>query len=136
MGLLKEALKKGKNVVKKVKEDIKDKKSKAYLKKREKEHIETKTDSSGLKTYRTPEESKKIAANIAKNKKTTSTAERIKSDALPPHYGAPYPNKNMPLKEKIKRLKQMDERGYKTGGPVKKSIDGIATKGFTRAKHR
>jgi len=25
---------------------------------------------------------------------------------------------------------------YKHGGPVKKTIDGIATKGFTRAKHR
>ena len=96
MGLFTKVLQKGEKVVKKVKEDIKDKKSKAYLKKREKEHIESDTDSSGLKKYRTPEERKRIAANIAKNKKTTSTAERIKSGALPPHYGAPYPNKNMP----------------------------------------
>ena len=132
MGVITEGLKIGKKFLK----NRKDKKSKAYLKKREKEHIESEILPSGLRKSRTPEERKRIAANIAKNKKTTSTAERIKSGALPPHYGAPYPNKNMPLKEKIKRLKQMDERGYKTGGPVKKSIDGIATKGLTRAKHK
>jgi len=94
MGVITEGLKIGKKFLK----NRKDKKSKAYLKKREKEHIETETLPSGLKKYRTPEESKKIADNIAKNRK---------------------------------------EMGYKTGGPVKKcKVDGIAKRGFTRAKHK
>jgi len=94
MGVITEGLKIGKKFLK----NRKDKKDKEYIKKREKEHIEFDTDSSGLKIYRTPEERKKIADNIAKNKK---------------------------------------ERGYKTGGPVKKcKVDGIAKRGFTRAKHK
>jgi len=49
--------------------------------------------------------------------------------------------------DKRKKLKKLKEnragtqttkplKKYKTGGPVKKSIDGIATKGLTRAKHK
>ena len=42
----------------------------------------------------------------------------------------------MSKRERNKVLKRIEEKGYASGGPVRKSIDGIAQRGLTRAKHK
>tara|TARA_R110002020_G_scaffold234502_2_gene446555 strand:- start:240 stop:644 length:405 start_codon:yes stop_codon:yes gene_type:complete len=134
MGVITEGLKIGKKLLKGKKKDKKLTKQQREAKRKKEEKAAEIADlkkrsktvtEGGVKVTKVPPQ--KDPSKVTVQEKFKPGSEALRPDAsYPTHTKAGFWER------------KVDQRGqtFKKGGPVKKSIDGIATKGLTRAKHK
>ena len=126
MGVITEGLKIGKKLLKGKKKDKKLTKQQREAKRKKEEKAAEIADLKKRSKIVTEGGVKVTKVPPQKNPRKVTVQEKFQ-----PGSGILRPDASFPTHTRV-----MPGQIFKKGGPVKKSIDGIATKGLTRAKHK